>query len=195
LAVPYAGAGDLVYAAFVNQTSGTVHAESGVPYLSFWGGGTASGQAGVTTFRGDPGTALVFAGLRFDGSASIAADSVYLNGTSAVAGSYQATSLTAVSGAAIFTGTVGSVGALTVSTGSTVDFSPPAPVTLSATNVDVAGAVTGSGLPARHQPPPHHPGGGRTAEQQTWRVRGGRPRGAGTPPRPATPPPPPPPSP
>src|SRR5262249_33951444 len=77
-AVPYAGAGDLVSAAFVTQTSGTVHAESGVPYLSFWGGGTASGQAGVTTFRGDPGTALVLAGLTFDGSTSIAADAAYL---------------------------------------------------------------------------------------------------------------------
>jgi hypothetical protein len=134
VAVP--GGGDAVNAGFVNQATGTVHAEAGAPFLALNGGGTVAGMAGVATVTGDPGTQLYFNGLSFDASTSIAADAVGFNGTNSVAGAYQANTTNLSGGTTTFTGTVTSLGANLSLEGATLNV--PAAVT-------VTGAFSSSG--------------------------------------------------
>ncbi len=122
VAVPDGTYATFVGATLVNQATGTIHAEAGVPDLVFNAGATVSGQPGVTTVVGDPGTTLVFDGLSLDASASLQADAVDLRGTNAIAGSYQAATSTEVAnGTATFTGVVAALGSVSISQNSILD--------------------------------------------------------------------------
>jgi hypothetical protein len=92
------------------DNSGTVSASSGVLVL-------ANGGVGTGTFLGAPGSTVVLINYDLTYTSSLTADAVVLEGSTTVAGSFNANSSTDLESAnVVFTGPVSSFGALTVDT-------------------------------------------------------------------------------
>jgi hypothetical protein len=124
---------------FDNYGSVTVHAGD------LWIGPGAS----AGSYAADSGTTLHLGGQNLVPSSSVSGDNVVL-GACTIAGSYRATTSTAIgdsSGTTSFTGTVTSVGTVTVGYQSTADFSPatggPVVITMSGLMIN-HGTLTGS---------------------------------------------------
>jgi hypothetical protein len=116
------------------NVSESVHSPTSAADLNF-SAGSLQATAGVVS----TGT------LTVEASASLRADTAELQGTSTIAGSYQAATATEVSNAtATFTGAISSVGALTVN--GSADFSPASggPATLTFSSVSLNGTLSGT---------------------------------------------------
>ncbi len=133
------------------NNAGTVDVNSGSLTLGYFyvtGAAISSG-----TFYGAPGTSLGFmVSQDFTSTSIIDADNVgfswfdgYFGGLYTVAGTYQATDTTEISGTTVdFTGSVSLGAALNVASAGTADFSPADPVTVTTGECTVSGTLTGS---------------------------------------------------
>jgi hypothetical protein len=115
---------------FDNQAGGRVHWVAGS--LAFAQAATIDGTPGATTLAGDAGTTFNFAGpTALGATASVDASAVAFSGTTAVAGPYHTSRLTALSAAQVtFTGSVSlATSTLDIENGSTAEL-PAGPLAL-----------------------------------------------------------------
>jgi hypothetical protein len=106
----YFAQNNVISVPLVNGPTGTVHLEANG--ITFSGGVHASGTPGATTFLADPGTnGITFSGAtnNFDSSTSIVVSGAQFDGTTTIAGSYQAAG-TGIGGNVSFTGSVNLAG-------------------------------------------------------------------------------------
>ena len=152
-------------AVFNNEPGAVFNAQAGADFTQSGGGnapafnndGSFNFQGGVVltvggtshgSFTGQPGSSLQISGQNLTSTSSLTADQVSLS-SSTVAGTYDATTSTTIFGNNVqFTGTVDSLGALTIGATTTVNFSPatggPVPLTLPSLTMDPGATLSGT---------------------------------------------------